>query len=145
VTTQEENGLQDIANKVNLGKHQHLISATDEEGRLGRWIVHRPNMKDEIKIGVLYSQLRTADNDVHPLEIEGMRDNLSFMVATLTVVVDMRPDWFPSDVGECLDSELVVELFTKYCEWKECFRRPVSGELREDSSTPQSTDPGASV
>lgn len=142
---QEENGLQEIANKLNLGKHQKLISATDEEGREGKWIVHRPNMRDEIRIGVLYAQFRTADNEDHPLEIDDMRDNLSFMVATLSVVVDMRPDWFPKDVGECLDSELIVELFTRYCEWKECFRRPVSGELREDSSTPQSTNAGTAL
>lgn len=133
MSEQTDNELQEIANRVNLGKHQTLIIAEDEEGRTGRWVVHRPNMRDELRIGVLYSQSKTPDDTNNPIEIDDMRDNLAFIIATLNVVVDLRPDWFPKDAGECFDARLVSDLFDKYCEWKNSFRRHVSGEPGEDS------------
>lgn len=130
--------LQNIANRVNLGAHQTVIVAEDEEGRSGRWVVHRPTMRDELKIAVDYAQFKTPEDGLSPVQIDVTYDNLAYMCATLNTVIDMRPDWFPKDAADCFDITLVGTLFEKYCEWKDCFRRRVSGEQGEDRGTPES-------
>lgn len=128
-----EETLQPLADRVNLGAHEHLITATDEQGRTGRWVVCRPTMGQEIKVGVDYSRLRTPEGGAEPVDIEPMRDNLAFMVATLKHVIVQRPEWFAADPGECRDDALVCELFEKYAAWKDSFRRRVSDEPTADS------------
>lgn len=130
---------QEIANRLNLGRHQKLLTATDEEGRSGRWIVRRPNMRDEILIGVSYSQMKTPAGSANPVDIDEGRDNVAFMTATLNVVIDQRPEWFPKDASESFDGALIADLFNQYCEWKEYFRRRVSDASSADSGTPEST------
>ncbi len=129
--------LQDLANRINLGPHQTVVTATDEQGREGRWVVHRPTLREEIRVGVDYSRLKTAAGAAGPVDIDPVRDDMAFMVATLGVVVELRPEWFPQDVGETRDVNLVCELFEKYAAWKDSFRRPMPGAPTDDRGAAQ--------
>lgn len=115
---------QEVANRVNVGAHQKDLTVTDETDTKQAFVVHRPTMKEEIRIGLLYSRLKAADGD--PVPIDDAHDSIAFMVATVNTVVDEGPDHLPSDAGEWRDATLLMNLFVGYTNWRDSFRRPVS-------------------
>jgi hypothetical protein len=117
----EKAKVQEVANRVNMGAHQKEVIATDETGAEHAFIVHRPTMKEEIRLGVLYSQLKGEGID--PVPIDDAHDNLAFMVATVNTVVDEGPATVPDDAGEWRDTDLLVSLFAGYTNWRDSFRR----------------------
>ena len=56
------------------------------------------------------------------------------MCVTLDIVLTDKPDWWDS-AGDCYDEELVADLWEKYIEAKEAFRRSIrEGRFKRDSS-----------
>lgn len=136
---------QQIADRVNLGPHQTTLEAGDENSQIQRFVVHRPTMRDQLKIGVAMAELTSiktiAKEGVTQLgqtvPVADLFLYLAEAVATLNTVVDMRPAGLPADVGEWLDTTLVQNLFTAYGEWLDHFRKPVPAAVGADSGTPE--------
>lgn len=123
---------QQIADKVTLGPHQFEATATDEDGRTGRWVFHRPTINEQIRIAVLKEQMKTPPTKgmdgsplSAPVELGTIHENVAYMVAAFNVVCDMRPSWFPKDFGECHDTDLLIELWGQFEKWQYSFRRNV--------------------
>lgn len=127
---------QQTADKVTLGKYQFAATATDEEGREGRWVFHRPTLGEMLQIGALAEMLKTArvkgtgPEAPRALELPDLYEQVSYMVATLNVVTDLRPSWAPKDFSESYDFDLILDLFKQYEDWVSSFRR----DVREDGA-----------
>jgi hypothetical protein len=148
----EENA-QQVADRVNLGPHQTTLTVEDESGNPLRFVVHRPTMRDQLRIGVATANLISTPTTVKDGETQvgGIADvptlyaGLAEAVATLNVVVDLRPAGVSAEVGEWLDATLTWNLFAAYGEWLDSFRQPVSPASGSDSPTPEPAAPGLAV
>lgn len=89
----------------------------DVDGYKGEFIVKYPSLIEQIKIGTLLSKL-TEGIDAKQLDI--ITNNISFMVATLMVVIVKSPEWFNLD--NLYDYTVLDEIYTKYADWANSFR-----------------------
>lgn len=105
---------QTIADQVNLGPHEKELIAEDETGTPQRFIVHRPTMRDQLKIGVATAALTATPSAV---PVGDIILQLAEAVATLNTVIDKRPATLPANVEEWTDMTLVGNLFTAFGEW----------------------------
>jgi hypothetical protein len=94
------------------------IDMTNKAGEKfqGKFVVHRPTVKETIKIGLITAK-----------ELEGQVANvdvftydLAQMVATFDVVVDEAPKWF--DPREMRDSEVLRAVWQKYADHLRAFQ-----------------------
>jgi hypothetical protein len=139
--------LQQLADTVTLGAHQHLIEPEDENGKVQKFIVHRPTMRDQLKIGMAMAAFLTvpttakdgeAEVGGQPTNIAPIFAQLAEAVATLSVVLDLRPADLPKDVADWTDTTLVWNAFTAFGAWLDNFRGPVLPGSGTDSGTPES-------
>lgn len=125
-----EESVQQVADRVNLGPHQHLIEAQDETGQTQKFVVHRPTMREQVKIAVetaalLSTPTAAKDGDVSasaPQPVSPVFQGLAEAIATLNTVVDMRPAGVPADAGEWRDDTLTWNVFAAYGAWLDAFR-----------------------
>lgn len=135
---------QSLANTINLGPHQTVLEAEDERGDIQRFVVHRPTLRDQLKIGVNTAQLvsyptTSKGGDVTPGTVAPVANAYAILadaVATLSVVIDDRPALLPADVGEWIDDTLIANLYSAFGVWLEGFRVGVLREIGTDSGTP---------
>jgi hypothetical protein len=136
---------QETADQINLGAHQVVLKAEDENGAVLKFVVHRPNMREQIRIGVAAAALTATETTAkdgeatvgQPQTLSPVYQNLAAAIATLNVVVDMRPAGTPTDAGEWLDETLTWNVYQAFGAWLDSFRQPVSPAGGGDSGTPE--------
>lgn len=134
--------LQQLADLVNLGPHQAAVEVDDEKGTTLRFVVHRPTIREQLRIGVQSASLLETPATVKgegqvqagmKPSVEPIYENLAVAVATLNTVVDYRPAGINKDVSEWTDMVLLWNLYTAFGEHLDSFRGPVSPESGGDS------------
>lgn len=144
---------QQIADRINIGPHQSVVMAEDESGNLLRFVVHRPTMRDQLRIGVSMGQLTSTPTTTKdgvtqigsPVHVADLFTYLAEAIATLNTVVDMRPAGLSADVGDWTDTTLVQNLFQAYGEWLDHFRKSVPPASGAGSGTTQPAETGVAV
>jgi hypothetical protein len=148
-----EENIQQLADRVNLGPHQHLIEAQDETGQVQKFVVHRPTLREQVKIAVETSSLTALPTTAKDGEVTvGATQiiapvflGLAEAIATLNTVVEMRPPGIPADVGEWRDDTLTWNVYSAYLEWVDYFRSRLQPAGGTDSSTPEPAATGLAV
>ena len=110
-------------------QHQFSIDYTDLQGNKfeGFFTVHRPTIGEKIRIGVLDSRLRQE------LDVDIYTGNMSYMVATLLVVVDHSPDWWKP--AQIYDFDLLAKVYNTYIKWNNTFFRKDDAEHGGDKDS----------
>lgn len=126
-----------LARQLMAGKeytYEFDVEYTNPQGKTfrGTFSVHRPTIGEKIKIGVLDSKIRGG------AEVDVYTQNLSYMLATLMVVVDESPKWFQP--GKVYEFDLLAAVFKPYIEWENNFFRDNSEQApgSEESSNAKS-------
>jgi hypothetical protein len=103
-------------------------------------------MRDQLKIGMVMAAFLTvptvakegeAEVGGQPTNVAPIFAQLAEAVATLSVVLDLRPADLPKDVADWTDTTLVWNAFTAFGAWLDNFRGPVLPGSGTDSGTPE--------
>lgn len=122
---------EDILNKVNSTLSQVSDSSikthsfyVDVQGMEGEFTVKYPALMDKVRIGTIRARM----TDGVPSEaLDVVTDNISFMSATLEVVVVKSPSWF--NINTLEEYEILETVYNKYQEWVSTFRnKPKQGK-----------------
>lgn len=109
-----------LGQEIIQGNKRELVTQIDathiDPSYVGTFKFHHPTVMENMRIGVVKSQLLGGLTNVDVLT-----DNIAHMVATLSVVLDSKPDWF--DVENMYDYELLEIVYDKYAEWYNSFRK----------------------
>ncbi len=113
---------------VNSHKRYHTFTV-DHNGYKGEFTVKYPSLLDRIRIGTLRAQYL----DGVPIEsLDILTDNISFMAATLQVVLVKKPDWFNLEV--LYDYDILDYVHTEYVKWVNSFRDQIESSRNDGSS-----------
>lgn len=129
------NGLHAV-NSGTRTTHKFDVDYTEYDPRFkGRFIVHRPSAMEQMRMGVIKSQLLGG-----VLPVDMMTDNLATIISSLDVVIDEKPDWF-NPYSEGLDYEILESVYLEYTEWYNSFRDKVRADRnKRDSGNTGSKD-----
>jgi hypothetical protein len=113
------------------------IDYTSEFGEhyTGTVTVHKPNMGETLKIGVLRGQIlkQSMGDDMVPLDLIPTEIQFfAMIVATLKVVVDKCPDWLLNP-EEVMEADLLAHVYKKVQDWQNSFRKSSGAEPDGDS------------
>jgi hypothetical protein len=110
-----------LGREVQQGTAKKLPTQIDlttlEPTWVGNFIFRYPSLMDRMKIGVMKTSLL---NGMSLAGIDNEVDNIAYMMATLTVVMESAPDWFQLDVLE--DYDALDRVFEEYAKWRDSFR-----------------------
>ncbi len=81
----------------------------------GNFTIHRPNIRERIRIGVIEAQELGG-----LLNVDSFSATLANMVATFDIIIDTSPDWFKP--REIHDVEVLQGVFEKYLDYLQQFR-----------------------
>lgn len=84
---------------------------------VGNFIFRYPSLMDRMKIGALKASML---NGLSLAGIDNEADNIAYMMATLTVVMESSPDWFKLDSLE--DYDALDHVFEEFAKWRDSFR-----------------------
>lgn len=90
----------------------------DVLGYKGHFKVKHPSLMDQMDIGVRRAKLI---NGADPKSLDTITDNLSYITATLAVVLLEAPKWF--DLTKLDEYEVIWSIYGEYKKWNETFRR----------------------
>lgn len=134
--------LRETADVVGQGsKHTNVLTidyVSEETGIRyeGKIQVHRPNIKEYMKMGALkgyyLKQFMPTDMYVDPEYIDNTIKVLAQALATVKVVVDKCPEWLLRP-EESTDMGIIFHVFHTYNAWLDSFRRDNLGENTGDS------------
>jgi hypothetical protein len=100
----------------------------------GDVVVHRPDLKDFMKMGGIKSEFLRKAGVVNLSLVDMTVKETAQVMATLTVVVDKCPEWMLSI--EAIDEpDVLFHVYDKYMEWTDSFRAGSAEKSSEDSST----------
>jgi hypothetical protein len=84
----------------------------------GHFKVKHPSLLDQMEIGVRRAKYL---NGASIESLDTVTDNISYITATLSVVVKEAPTWF--NIATLDSYEVLWEIYTKYKAWNDTFRR----------------------
>ncbi|MBD1372593.1 hypothetical protein IC620_09525 [Hazenella sp. IB182357] len=84
---------------------------------VGNFVFRYPSLMDRMKLGSLKTSLL---NGLNLAGIDNEADNIAFMTATLTILMESSPDWFTLD--EIHEYKALERVFDTYATWRESFR-----------------------
>jgi hypothetical protein len=119
---------------INEGdKRTHLfdVDFTDVNPKFkGRFIVHQPNLMEQLKIGRVYTALTGG------LPVDQHTDNIATILSTLDIVIDEKPEWFIA-TDASVDYPIMEAVYMEYLEWTNTFRKPNKPSDNESNSGDQ--------
>lgn len=102
----------------------HVDKEVNGERYVGSFTVHRPTIGEMMRIGVLEArELGGLSN------VDQVTQMMAHMVATLEIVVDMKPEWWKP--REILEFEVLQEVFEQYLDFLRRFQGTSQGKPEE--------------